>query len=183
MWLCAQAGSVPTGRSCGVNPCRVPASRARAASPVWPPVARPLPSMLTCVDARSIRSPFETSDLRPDESTTNIGLFQGGGLRARVRRKLSLTLFGPDAKASRPAPTPHRGPSSWDTDCAPRPAGRFTPGTLQGRLIELTELGLRHRSSTSGIRVRNGLGRPGAWKKGNARPRCTTLQSGTAMPG
>src|SRR5215472_14109094 len=28
--------------------------------------------------ARSIRSRFETSDLRPDESTTNIGLFKAG---------------------------------------------------------------------------------------------------------
>src|SRR5215472_155341 len=34
--------------------------------------------VLTCVDARSIRSRFETSDLRPDESTTNIGLFKAG---------------------------------------------------------------------------------------------------------
>jgi len=34
--------------------------------------------MLTCVDSRSIRSRLETSDLRPDESTTNIGLFKAG---------------------------------------------------------------------------------------------------------
>jgi hypothetical protein len=40
------------------------------ASPTWPPVAGLLSSMLTCVDGRSIRSRFETSDLRPDESTT-----------------------------------------------------------------------------------------------------------------
>src|SRR5215472_15594034 len=33
-------------------------------------------------------------------------------LRPRVRRQPLLTLVGPDAKASRPAPTPHRGPLS-----------------------------------------------------------------------
>jgi len=34
--------------------------------------------MLTCIDAPSIRSCFETSDLRPDEPTTNMGLFKAG---------------------------------------------------------------------------------------------------------
>jgi hypothetical protein len=33
---------------------------------------------LTCLDGRSIRSCFEQSYLRPDESTTNIGLFKAG---------------------------------------------------------------------------------------------------------
>src|SRR5262249_53557250 len=57
-----------------------------------------------------------------------------------------LTLVGPARRLLARLLLPHRGPLSRADDCAPRPAGRFSPGTLQGRLLELTELGLRLRS-------------------------------------
>ena len=57
--------------------------------------------MLTCADARSIRSRFETFDLRPDESTTNIGLLKAGigSILDHVDQPL-LALVGPDESFS-----------------------------------------------------------------------------------
>ncbi len=101
--------------------------------------------MLTCADARSTRLRFETSDLRPDESTTNVGRFKAGtGSVLEYVDKLLLTLVGPDEEAPRPAHNPTVDLRHGETDCAPRPAGRVTPRILHGRLIELTELGLWH---------------------------------------
>jgi len=84
--------------------------------------------------------------------------------RATVRRALSSAIPPEPRSPARAAPV--MGPAkafidqvlvadrqvprkqrNGDTDCAPRPAGGFTPGTPQDRLIELTELGLRHTPS------------------------------------
>src|SRR5262249_14129280 len=105
--------------------------------------------------ARSIRSRFETSDLRPDESTTNIGLFQSRNrLRPRVRRQAVVTLVGPHAKASRPASTPHRGPLSWGYGLRTNIGWEVYSRNAPGPPDRIDRLGLRHRAPGARSRCR-----------------------------
>src|SRR5262249_32343867 len=92
----ARRGAFPGGRSPVPLISAASLRFGRVASPAWPSVAGPLSSMLTCVDAWSIRSRFETSDLRPDESTTKHRTDQSGtGSDLKPVDLPSLTLAVP----------------------------------------------------------------------------------------
>src|SRR5262249_6369480 len=93
---------------------------------------------MSCIHTQNTRSRFEASDLRPDESTTNIGLFKAGTVPGVPHRRCSCEgSRGLDHHRGHPECPQHGegGTAAQDTVEWRAAKARFSTGTRRRQLF------------------------------------------------